>query len=409
MCTVNTELNAKIIDANAMFSNSVSNIFNKKMVNGDLVIYNDRAKWYMPVCGVVYDGVIYGVKHSDDPHDLNAYDVFDVTNNNEQYTVYVLPVTPNSVEQTVVENAKAYIRSHGTTLAHKYIHPLCTKCTNIPGHVYIPLSDGHRAVLYLGKGTYTKLTGDDALMTEVGHIYIHLATRVPTRMLDYGRSPLTTVDLMEMVDTSVVDNRVNSVNNGVKLTADKTTTLMVDLGQLVDVEVNGQYQVMVDGNVVGLFTPAEVKETVPRQKPLIPPKGMREFTVRVDLDYATRKSSPHRCPLTADDPFVSANMPAQLDNVYRHMGKQLGSPRGLQHALTRYIKPEGKVVNVEYDIPDMTMGKGTVGVIVTYWARANMDKTITELVHIEKDNGHSKFHYYSQTYVHVYVVHDDAA
>lgn len=405
MGTVNTELNAKIIDANVAFYNSA---FGKKVVNGDLVIYDSSAKLYMHVCGVVYDGVIYGVKRGDDPHDMNAYDVFDATSNGNdgQYT-YVLPVTPNSVEQTVVENAKAYIRSHGTTLAYTYIHPLCTKCTNIPGHVYIPLYDSHRAVLYLGKGTYMKIAGDDALMTEVGHIYIHLATRVPTRMLDYGRSPLTTVDLMEMVDTSVVDNHVNSVDHGVKLTADKTTKQMVDLGQLV--EVNGQYQVMVDGNVVGLFTPVEVKETVPRQKPLTPPKGMREFTVRVDLDYSTRKSSPWHCPLTADDPFVSANMPEQLDNVYRHMGKQLGSPRGLQHALTRYIKPEGKVVNVEYDIPDMTMGKGTVGVVVTYWARANMDKTITELVHIEKDNGHSKFHYYSQTYVHVYVVHDDAA
>ena len=286
---------------------------------------------------------------------------------------------------------------------------MCDKCTNIPGHVYIPLADSHHAVLYLGKGSYVKMTGDDALVTDKGHVYVRLAMRMPTRMLDYDRTPLTKDDLLEAADVSVVGEQINSVNNGVKLTNDKSVKLMADLGQLID--VNGTFNVMVDGNVVGMFIPAETAQTPVKQtktKP-VPPAGMQEFTVRVDLDYATYAGSHWKCALTADDPFVSTNMPSMLANVNRHVTKQLGSPLGLQHTLSRYIKPEGKVVNVEYDIPDMTTGVGTVGVIVTYWAKSSMSKLITELVHTEKGNGHSKFHYYGQTYVHVFVVRDDAA
>jgi hypothetical protein len=396
--------------------NSVNDVFNnsilgKKVVNGDLVMYSNEHQ-YVHACGLVYDGVIYGIdyRHGKNAQDQQLYEAFDVTNENDQgkYT-YVVPVTPNSVEQTVMETAKAYIRDHGVVLAHTHLRPMCDKCTNIPGHVYIPLADSHHAVLYLGKGSYVKMTGDDALVTDKGHVYVRLAMRMPTRMLDYDRTPLTKDDLLEAADVSVVGEQINSVNNGVKLTNDKSVKLMADLGQLID--VNGTFNVMVDGNVVGMFIPAETAQTPVKQtktKP-VPPAGMQEFTVRVDLDYATYAGSHWKCALTADDPFVSTNMPSMLANVNRHVTKQLGSPLGLQHTLSRYIKPEGKVVNVEYDIPDMTTGVGTVGVIVTYWAKSSMSKLITELVHTEKGNGHSKFHYYGQTYVHVFVVRDDAA
>ena len=94
--------------------NSVNDVFNnsilgKKVVNGDLVMYSNEHQ-YVHACGLVYDGVIYGIdyRHGKNAQDQQLYEAFDVTNENDQgkYT-YVVPVTPNSVEQTVMETAKA--------------------------------------------------------------------------------------------------------------------------------------------------------------------------------------------------------------------------------------------------------------------------------------------------------------